>query len=1116
MKRSKRILALFLSMVLLLGMLPMSALAADSTFSDVKTSDWFYDDVRYVCENGLMNGTGSGTFSPKATTTRGMIVTILYRLSGEPAVSGVCPFGDVAAGKYYEKAITWAAENKIVSGYADGTFGPDNAITREQLAAILYRYATFCGYAVTASAEISRFADAGTVGSYALTAMKWASAEGLINGSGSKLDPKGSATRAQVAAILARFCKNIAGASTPASKPASSTGTILPPAPNPTPDPDPTPNPDPNPTYTVTFDSNGGSAVASQTVVAGQTATEPEAPTKEEFIFSGWYSDSELKIAYDFSSLVTCDITLYAKWIPLIYDETDSDDDGLYDFYEVMYGTDINCKDTDGDGLSDYEEIILGFDPLTPNSFDDETDSDADGLTDLNELRIYNTDPFCADTDGDNLTDYDEVTTYGTNPLLKDTDDDGLDDYFEICHGLNPNSICTDGITPDSEIEFQQNTDESCLSSILLSSNNVAIPSVGGMTKGQLDEEVFIAAASDETIKENRSTVGEPISLDASDKMLNGLTLTFDLEGYVAAGGMTSSLAICKSNADGEYELMETDRESDSVSCKLERAGTYFVMDLDLFLSGLGIDITTEYNQPEANLFENASFDSLQGINNVLVDPTLPLISSESAISGQADVVFVIDTTGSMGEEISGVVSNVTSFAKSLAKDYNVVVNYALIEFKDLEEDGADTTKIIKNGTSNWYSNVTAFAEKVNSLSADGGGDTDECDIDALETARKLDFRSGASKFIILITDAGYKIRNNYGITSLEEEANLLKEDGITTCVVTTEDLKSTYQILMDSTGGIYANINEEFGKVLLQLANGIGAETSGTWVILKHGYRYIRLPENDNKDWDGDGLFNAYELGKKETIDLTVFIKARLALNGIPFEEYMGRTSIEVYNAISDPTREDTDGDGILDKKDTAPWVKGLANGIVGAIKICSYGTGPSSVGSIDGHAFVAYTSFVDDVYQLYGILVKSEDDTAKHNDTRSDRPQMQDIHISSDSLITIGGWADWLPNNLKGTWINNELMLFGDGVPSQQRSLMAYLKSSDVQKFTSITQTNSKWTKLYNCSAYAVDFWNEVTGDNLSARGMAIFRNPASLSNNMEKRSDCKLGDSLHAIWP
>ena len=208
MKRSKRILALLLSMVLLLGMLPMSALAADSTFSDVKTSDWFYDDVRYVCENGLMNGTGSGTFSPKATTTRGMIVTILYRLSGEPAVSGVCPFGDVAAGKYYEKAITWAAENKIVSGYADGTFGPDNAITREQLATILFRYVVYKGLdLVTLEDNLSRFSDRNEISSYAVSAMNWAVGQGLVKGSGGKLNPKGNATRAQVAAILHRFCE---------------------------------------------------------------------------------------------------------------------------------------------------------------------------------------------------------------------------------------------------------------------------------------------------------------------------------------------------------------------------------------------------------------------------------------------------------------------------------------------------------------------------------------------------------------------------------------------------------------------------------------------------------------------------------------------------------------------------------------------------------------------------------------------------------------------------------------------------------------------------------------------------------------------------------------------
>ena len=127
MKRSKRILALFLSMVLLLGMLPMSALAADSTFSDVKTSDWFYDDVRYVCENGLMNGTGSGTFSPKATTTRGMIVTILARMESVNTSGGAT---------WYARGREWAMEN----GISDGT-NMEGKITREQIAAILpHRY----------------------------------------------------------------------------------------------------------------------------------------------------------------------------------------------------------------------------------------------------------------------------------------------------------------------------------------------------------------------------------------------------------------------------------------------------------------------------------------------------------------------------------------------------------------------------------------------------------------------------------------------------------------------------------------------------------------------------------------------------------------------------------------------------------------------------------------------------------------------------------------------------------------------------------------------------------------------------------------------------------------
>lgn len=179
-------------------------------FVDVPSGSWYEDAARYVYEKGLMAGTSDTTFSPNTTTTRGMIVTILYRLEGAPAVSGSSSFTDVAAGRYYADAVAWAAANNIVGGYGNGLFGPNDTITREQMAAILYRYAQYKGYDVTASADLSGYSDAAQVSSYALAALQWANAEGLVNGtSGTTLTPGGSATRAQVAVILMRFCENI-------------------------------------------------------------------------------------------------------------------------------------------------------------------------------------------------------------------------------------------------------------------------------------------------------------------------------------------------------------------------------------------------------------------------------------------------------------------------------------------------------------------------------------------------------------------------------------------------------------------------------------------------------------------------------------------------------------------------------------------------------------------------------------------------------------------------------------------------------------------------------------------------------------------------------------------
>ena len=175
-------------------------------FADVSGSDWFYNDVRYVYEKGIMDGTGIDRFSPNAPLTRAMIVTILYRMAGSPSVSGSSDFTDVAAGKWFAKAVAWAAANGIVNGYGSGLFGPNDPVTREQLAAILYRYAVYGGMtAVTLEENLGGFADTAQLSAYAIQAMNWAVGQGLINGSGSNLVPKAQATRAQVAAIIHRY-----------------------------------------------------------------------------------------------------------------------------------------------------------------------------------------------------------------------------------------------------------------------------------------------------------------------------------------------------------------------------------------------------------------------------------------------------------------------------------------------------------------------------------------------------------------------------------------------------------------------------------------------------------------------------------------------------------------------------------------------------------------------------------------------------------------------------------------------------------------------------------------------------------------------------------------------
>ena len=176
----------------------------------MNADDWFYEAVKYVYDNGMMNGTASNRFDPNTSLSRGMIAQVLHNLEQNPA-AGSGSFTDVTPGAWYADAVNWAASQGIVDGYGNGQFGPEDNVTREQLASILYRYAQHKGYDVSVGEDtnILSYADAFEVSEWAVPAMQWACGAGIINGTGdgSTLTPQGNATRAQVATMLMRFCR---------------------------------------------------------------------------------------------------------------------------------------------------------------------------------------------------------------------------------------------------------------------------------------------------------------------------------------------------------------------------------------------------------------------------------------------------------------------------------------------------------------------------------------------------------------------------------------------------------------------------------------------------------------------------------------------------------------------------------------------------------------------------------------------------------------------------------------------------------------------------------------------------------------------------------------------
>ena len=207
----KRFFAFVLSILMLAGAGVAVLSAGGSPFTDVKETRWSCEAIKYAYDNKYMDGVGGGRFDPAGTMTRAMVVTVLWRMEGKPAVEFTEDFTDVKDGKYYSKAVIWAKNNEIVNGVSEGVFDPGGKITREQLAAMMYRFSEYKDYNPLKAGDLEKFPDGDRAHSYAKDPLSWATGVSLItgvkSGDGDLLDPRGNATREQFATILMRFDK---------------------------------------------------------------------------------------------------------------------------------------------------------------------------------------------------------------------------------------------------------------------------------------------------------------------------------------------------------------------------------------------------------------------------------------------------------------------------------------------------------------------------------------------------------------------------------------------------------------------------------------------------------------------------------------------------------------------------------------------------------------------------------------------------------------------------------------------------------------------------------------------------------------------------------------------
>lgn len=705
-------------------------------------------------------------------------------------------------------------------------------------------------------------------------------------------------------------------------------------------------------------------------------------------------------------------------------DENDADGDGLNNYTEIcVTGTDPNLVDTNGNGINDADE-----------------DYDEDGLSNANELRS-GTDLTKTDTDHDGLTDGEEVSTYHTDPTAPDTDGDGLPDGDEIALGLDPLVAKTDGVTQDAERKFIQTLNEDNIDDRLLADSSDARPSLRVNTAGNINSHAVIKGAQSYRFTDSRAIVGEPVKLLTDDTGDQEMSFTLsDRTVTTLEDGVTNANLICKYNDDGTVEYLDTDfdPESNTVSASVEGEGTYFVMNVRSLVEEMG--------------------------------------RANATASAQADIVFIIDTTGSMGDEIKSIEDNIGDFVHSMNNN-GISAALGLVTYEDTMVDGYDSTQIHKNGEGNWFYNATSFAYALSTLDMGVGGDAEECVVDALETARLMDLRGSAGKLFVLVTDAPYKVDNRYGITSLDAEIELLRNAGVTCAVVAPSDLQADYASL--SADGLFLDLYSDFYDDLVLLARNVTSTRAGdgVWIWLDGPVpvpvRLDAMPyEGSTVDTDGDNIPDIDELNghvPTGTVDLDALI-AKVSKGAVTNTDY---GTAQVYRVSSNPAEVDSDYDGIDDLYDTDPADNSFAG-------IMSYDDGKNTANisfNVDYSLFFeSNTVYYNDLSKL-AVLYASDIYSGCYMDISQGAVGGTDEATAFGKLFGMQDAEDIHITAAEYAVDKDDLTEFFVGHRTVYRS--GEKKELVILSVRGTNGTNSEWTSNFDVGADTLDYYAAVGFD-------------------------------------